>query len=208
MEKANPIFLLMKDLLSEIEKNPEKLNEKDRDILENIFQSLKKPLNISEHVSWAVEWVVEKWNNLEEKAKGIAPYEVIRSGQNIVLNDGATEMLKLISGTGGTAYNNANAKIYVGTSATSENASQTGVVASGASKAYANIDSGYPKVEGRTVTYRATFSEGSANFEWNEVALANGTGSGSVAMNRKVSPMGTKNGGAWTMQLTISLLSS
>lgn len=208
MEKSNPIFLMMKQLVSEIEKNPEKLSDCDKKVLEKIFNALKKPLNISEHASWAVEWVVEKWNSLEEKAKGIAPYEIVHSGQNIILNDGATEMLKLISGTGGTAYNNANAKIYVGTSATSENATQTGVVASGSSKAYANIDSGYPKVEGRTVTYRATFSDESANFEWNEVALANGTGVGSVSMNRKVSPMGTKNGGTWTMQLTISLLSS
>lgn len=165
-------------------------------------------MNFSEHSAWAVEWTVEKWHSIEEKLAGIAPYETVTTGQNIILDGGANEMLKIICGTGGTAYNTTNAKIYVGTDTTSENASQTGVIAQGGNKAYANMDSGYPKVDGRTATFRASFSEGEANFAWNEASITNGTGVGSVAMNRKVSTMGTKSGGTWTLQLTISLVSA
>lgn len=208
MEKHNIVFNLMLSLLKKMKDNPDSVTQNDRDFLTRIYSDICKSLKFSEHSAWAVEWVVEKWNSMEEKLSGVAPYEVVSTGQNIILDGGATEMLKLICGTGGTAYNNTNAKMYVGTDTTTENASQTGVIAQGSNRAYANMDSGYPQVDGRTATFRASFGDGEANFAWNEASISNGTGVGSIAMNRKVSTMGTKSGGTWTLQMTISLVSA
>lgn len=207
MEKKQAFDKII-SFLSDMKEHPESVSEQDRIMLESLYKNFCKATNTSEHLRWCVEWVVEKWHSMEEKASGIAPYEIVREGQNIVLDGGANEILKLIAGTGGTAYNNANAKIYVGTDTTSENASQTGVIATGSNRAYANMDSGYPIVDGRTATFRASFGEDSANFPWNEASITNGTGVGSVALNRKVSSMGTKNGGTWTLQMILSLTSA
>lgn len=208
MEK-NFVFDLMMNLLSQMKNDPSSVTEEDRNKLDSLYRSLCQATNVSEHSKWAVEWVVEKWNSMKEKMDGVAPYEVLTTGQNIILDSGATAMLKLIIGdSSATAFNNANAKIYVGTDTTPENASQTGILASGANSAYAAMDSTYPVVDNRTVTFRATFGDGAANFAWREAAVTNGTGVGAVAMNRKVFDMGTKKNGTWTMQITISLLSA
>ena len=202
------IFELMSDALNQLKNNPEKVTNSDKALLEKIYFDLCKSLKFSEHSAWKVDWLIEKWHSFSEKCSGIAPYETVTDGQNIILDTGANELLKIISGTGGAAYNNTNTKIYVGTSTTAENASQTGVIATGSNRAYASVDSGYPTVDGRTVIYRATFGDSEANFAWNEASIVNGTEVNSVAMNRKVSSMGTKNGGAWTIQITISLVSA
>lgn len=205
---SNNVFESMQETLRNMKAHPENVTEEERSFLKKIYFDLCKSLDYSEHSAWAVKWVVDKWHSMEEKLSGIAPYETVTDGQNIVLNGGANEILKVISGTGGTAYNAANSKIYVGTSNTAENASQTGVQATGANRASASLDSGYPVVDGRTVTYRATFSDTAANFVWNEVSITNGDGANAVALNRKVSPMGTKVGGVWTVQVTISVVSN
>ena len=208
MEK-NFVFDLMMNLLSQMKNDPSSVTEEDRNKLDSLYRSLCQATNVSEHSKWAVEWVVEKWNSMKEKMDGVAPYEVLTTGQNIILDSGATAMLKLIIGdSSATAFNNANAKIYVGTDTPPENASQTGILASGPNSAYAAMDSTYPMVDNRTVTFRATFGDGAANFAWREAAVTNGTGVGAVAMNRKVFDMGTKKNGTWTMQITISLLSA
>lgn len=208
MEK-NFVFDLMMNLLSQMKNDPSSVTEEDRNKLDSLYRSLCQATNVSEHSKWAVEWVVEKWNSMKEKMDGVAPYEVLTTGQNIILDSGATAMLKLIIGdSSATAFNNANAKIYVGTDTTPENASQTGILASGPNSAYAAMDSTYPMVDNRIVTFRATFGDGAANFAWREAAVTNGTGVGAVAMNRKVFDMGTKKNGTWTMQITISLLSA
>lgn len=205
MEK-NKTFEQIISILKNMKKHPESISEQDQNMLQMLYKSFCEATNTSEHLRWCVEWIVEKWHNAEEKSSGVAPYEVIKDGQNIVLDVGANEILKLITGVGGTEYNNSNAKIYVGNNSTAENASQTGVVATGTNKAYAGMDSGYPKVEGRNAIFRSSFNESTANFAWNEVSITNGSTSSAIALNRKVSSMGTKNQGIWSIQLTISLV--
>lgn len=208
MSNNNFIYEKMMEVLDQIKENPDKVTDMDLESLQKIFFKICQELKFSEHSAWKVEYQVEKWKSLADKLKGLKPYEVVEAGQNIILDGGANEMLKIICGTGGTAYNAENAKIYVGTDSTSENASQTGVIAQGGNQAYANMDSGYPQVSGRTAIFRATFSESSANFTWREASITNGTGVGAKAMNRKVANMGTKVDGAWTIQITISLISA
>ena len=203
-------FKILSGLLNEMQEHPETVTDEDRSALKKIHSALCKALGISEHLDWKIEWIVDKWHSTADMLAGVAPYETVRDSQNIVLDSGANEILKLISGTGGTAFNNANARIVVGNVATAENATQTGVLATGSNRAEAVMDSGYPQVSGRTVTYRATFGEGAAKFDWREACILNGSisNSGTIAMNRKVSNMGTKEEGTWTMQIVITLLST
>lgn len=196
----------MMELLEAWQKNPEKMDDNDKDKLNKLYASLCRTLGISEHSQWRVEWRIEKWADTARKLMGLAPDEVLVEAQNIILDTGANEMLKLIAGTGGTAFSNANAYIYVGTDNTAENAAQSGVQATGENVAYAPMDTGYPAVSGRSLVYRATFDDTMANFAWNEAAITNGTGANAVSLNRKVAKMGTKAIGTWVLQITVQVV--
>ena len=203
-------FKALSAMLEKAAQNPENLTEAGREQLKSLRSVLNRALAFSEHVAWEVHWRVEKFLSKtfdEVIATGEQPYEVCSDVQNIILDTGANEMLKLIGGvSGATAFSAANAKIYVGSDSTAEAASQTGVIAT-TNKAFAGMDSGYPSVSGRTIVFRASFDDATANFAWNEAAITNGSGAGAIAMNRKVSALGTKTTGTWTLQLTISLTS-
>lgn len=196
------------NMLERMKNNPNSVTDDDRSKLEKLYSALCKGLGISEHSQWRVQWKVDKWFDPARKLAGFAPDEVVYDTQNIILDTGANEMLKLISGTGGTAFSAADAWIFVGTDSSTENAAQNGVLATGANRASAKLDSGYPVVSGRQIEYRATFGENDANFAWNEASITNGNGTNAVSMNRKVKPLGTKVGGMWTIQITISLVSA
>ena len=197
-------------ILENIAAKAESLTDAQKEELKNLRSTLNRALAFSEHVAWEVHWRVEKFLSKtfdEVLATGEQPYEVCSDVQNIILDTGANEMLKLIGGVAGaTAFSAANARIYVGSDSTAEAASQTGVIAT-TNKAHAGMDSGYPSVSGRTIVFRASFDDATANFAWNEAAITNGSGAGAIAMNRKVSALGTKTTGTWTLQLTISLTS-
>lgn len=197
-------------MLERAAENPEGLNDAQKEQLKSLRALLNKALAFSEHVAWEVHWRVEKFlsKTLDDVlSSGEKPYEVCTDVQNIILDTGANEMLKLIGGvSGAVAFSAANAKIYVGDDATAEAASQTGVLAT-TNKAFAAMDTGYPSVSGRTIVFRASFDDSSANFAWRESAVTNGSGVGAISMNRKVSSLGTKVTGTWTLQITISLTS-
>ena len=197
-------------MLERAASNPEGLNDAQKEQLKSLRAILSKALAFSEHVAWEVHWRVEKFlsKTLDDVlSSGEKPYEVCSDVQNIILDTGANEMLKLIGGvSGAVAFSAANAKIYVGDDTTAEAASQTGVLAT-TNKAYAAMDSGYPSVSGRTIVFRASFDDATANFAWRESAVTNGSGVGEISMNRKVSSLGTKVTGTWTLQITISLTS-
>ena len=196
------------EVLDNMKNNPDSVTDEDRSKLNSLYSKLCKGLGISEHSQWRVEWQVEKWFDTARKLAGFDPDDIAYDTQNIILDNGATEMLNLITGRGGTQFSEANSYIYVGTNNTAEQASQTGVIATDGQRASAKMDSGYPSVDGRQMVYRATFSDTQANFAWREVAITNGTGVGSIAMNRKVANLGTKETGTWTVQVTISLVSA
>lgn len=197
-------------MLERAAENPEGLNDAQKEQLKSLRALLNKALAFSEHVAWEVHWRVEKFlsKTLDDVlSSGEKPYEVCTDVQNIILDTGANEMLKLIGGvSGAVAFSAANAKIYVGDDATAEAASQAGVLAT-TNKAFAAMDAGYPSVSGRTIVFRASFDDSSANFAWRESAVTNGSGVGAISMNRKVSSLGTKVTGTWTLQITISLTS-
>lgn len=195
-------------VLDNMKNNPDSVTDHDKDLLNSLYSKICKSLGISEHSQWRVEWRVDKWFDTARKLAGFEPDEIAYDTQNIILDNGANEMLKLITGQGGTQFSEANSYIYVGTNNTAESSSQTGVIATDSNRASAAMDSGYPSVDGRQMVYRATFGDSQANFAWREVAITNGTGVGSIAMNRKVANLGTKETGTWTVQVTVSLVSA
>lgn len=216
MEKHGFFYELLNKALTAIENKNGELTSEEYETAKKMYFALQDPLHFSKHSAWKVDWLLEKWDDTKDTLKEVVDLgsetfttKDLVFGGNIVLDSGANEMLKLIAGdTSATPYNYTNAKIFVGTDSTAESASQTGVIASGANRAYASMDVGYPVVSNRTLTFRASFDNNTANFEWNEAAITNGTGVGNVAINRKVSSMGTKNGGTWTLQISISLVSA
>ncbi len=205
LEKVNKI-------LDDMKNHPETVTDNDRSMLDKLYSSLCKTTGISEHTQWRVKWKVEKWKDHASRALGLEPYEVCTDTENIVLDAGANEILKLISGTGGTPYDSANAYIYVGTDSSIENAAQTGLLAANdtSHKFAAKMDVGYPVVTGRQVEYQATFGEGEAIFSWNEAAIVNGpmSSANAISLNRKQINMGTKTIGEWAINITISVTSN
>lgn len=152
-------------------------------------------------------WTVEKWHSTARKLSGHPPDDVVCFDGNLALNAGITEALELITGEGTpTAYDNANAYLYVGDSTTAAAASQTDLQAS-TNKLEKGMDSGFPTVSGQVATWKSTYGTSEANFDWEEVGVKNGSGSPSasvIMLNRKVSSLGTKASGSWTLSLAIT----
>jgi len=144
-------------------------------------------------------WKIRKYASGDDFKNGKAYEEKIIKG-NILLNDGIGLLWDLGIGVGGTDFGNANARIGVGDSTTAEDATQTGL--QGTNTAYQTMYTGYPLRSGTSVTWKAVFDGTSANFDWNEFVVDNGT----TALNRKVSAQGTKaSGQTWTIEVTITL---
>lgn len=125
--------------------------------------------------------------------------------KNLALNEGLQELIQLLIGAGGTAFSNANSYIGVGDSATAAAATDTGLIAT-TNELYKVMDATYPTTTGQTVSWRATFGSGDANFAWNEYTVANGNSDAAKNLNRKVESKGTKaSGETWTLQIDITL---
>lgn len=110
----------------------------------------------------------------------------------------------LVVGGGGTAFNNANAYIGVGDSATAFAATQTDLSAA-ANKLRKAMDATYPQVAGNVQTYRSTFGTSEANFTWAEWAVFNASAAGTM-LNRKVEALGTKTSAqSWQLTVTVTI---
>lgn len=179
-------------------------------------------------------WICEKWSEeavnfvrAQRAITGPVSSELLRRfvGRaevveeipgNLLLNEGIQRLEDLLIAAGGTAYNNANAYIGVGDTNTAEAASQTELQATNnaANRFYKAMNATYPSRASQTVSWQADFTSGEANFHWQEWTIAAGatTASGSgflvgtTNLNRKVSDLGTKATGTWTLtaQVTIS----
>lgn len=162
-----------------------------------------------EAAKWRAQWRIEKYNgNLptEKDRKDAKPYDVVEGEGNLLLNEGIGEMWDLITGVGGTAYSNANARIGVGISNTAAVATQTAL--EGGTTAFKAMDGGYPtSAESPNVSaiFRSTFGSGDANFAWEEWTVDNGS-SANKNLNRKVESLGTKVAGTtWVFTVTLTL---
>jgi len=124
---------------------------------------------------------------------------------NLLLNEGITEFLNLLTGGSATAFSNANAKLGVGDSATAAAATQTALQGA-ANKLYKAMEAGYPQVSNQSVVFRSVFGSTDANFAWEEFSAMNGADETTAKnLNRKVSAQGTKaSGQTWQLDLTVT----
>jgi hypothetical protein len=130
------------------------------------------------------------------------PYEVREGEGNCLLNTGIDEMWDLINGDSANHFNNAAAQIGVGDSSTAASPSQTDLQAAG-NKTYKAMESGYPTSTAQKATFKSSFGESDANYAWNEWVVKQ-SASGKC-LNRKVESLGTKSGGTWTLEVTVTL---
>jgi len=124
---------------------------------------------------------------------------------NLLLNEGIQLLEDLLIGAGGTAYNNASAYIGVGDTNTAEAATQTGLSAS-TNKTYKAMQASYPQRSAQTVTWRAVFASGDANYAWAEFTIVNAPTDTGTNLNRKVAANGTKAAGqTWTLDMALTI---
>lgn len=182
---------------------------------------------------WKVHTKVAKfegdWTG-EEIDAGLAglPYEVIEDEDNMVMIGGSSALWQCLIGNGtGTAaqtltyFNNGNAMIGVGDSATAEANTQTDLqaVTGSTHRQFKAQDATYPlhtdttgTVGSQTITFRSTFASAEANFAWAEWVIANWSSATTTLLttgrilNRKVAANGTKASGAsWQFTVTITI---
>jgi hypothetical protein len=156
---------------------------------------------------WRIAKYVGDFKSEEEAIRnGAIPYEVLEFKHNLLLNEGINELWTILCSSGGTKFDNTNAYIGVGDSATAESASQTGLQAA-TNKLYKAMDTGYPTYgSNQSATWKSTFGSSDANFAWNEITVANGNSDAAKNLNRKVQSMGTKaSGTSWVATLEITL---
>jgi len=130
------------------------------------------------------------------------PYEVREIEGNLLLNEGIDEMWDLITGAGGTAYNNTNARIGVGNGTATASATQTGL--QGGSTEFKGMEASYPTSTSQKATFKSSFGDSEANFAWEEWTVDNGA-TADKNLNRKVESLGTKSSGTWTLEVSITL---
>lgn len=159
---------------------------------------------IAEVINSRPVWTVTKFKDDRAFERG-EHYEKNVINGNLLLNEGITEFLNLLTGGAATAFSNANARLGVGDSTVAAAATQTALQAS-TNKLYKTMEAGYPAVTNQSVTFRSVFGSAEANFAWEEFSVMNGADETTARnLNRRVSAQGTKaSGQTWQLDLTIT----
>jgi hypothetical protein len=187
-----------------------------------------------DHITWSMLWTCDKWSDdavdYAARRTGLLPWQVgsatfadlgvkpeqtdTRAG-NLLLNEGIDRLLDLLIAAGGTSFNNANAYIGVGDTATAAAASQTELLGTqnAANRFYKAMNATFPSRASETVTWQSDFATGEANFHWQEWTIAAGatTASGSgflvgtTNLNRKAEDLGTNASGVWTLSGAVTI---
>ena len=149
------------------------------------------------------KWTIHRYASDKDYAEGNC-YRVSEFGPNVLLNVGIMELMQLLCGGGGTAFNNGNAYLGVGESDTAAAAAQTAL--QGSTKTWKAMAASYPTTVDQTITFRSVFGSEDANIAWEEFTVVNaGSDSQGVNLNRKCSSEGTKSSGqTWTLDLAIT----
>ena len=177
----------------------------------------KEPVRPVEHLNWQVETTVEKYDaawTAEEIAEGRAgqPIEVVRDHGNLLMNVGAQRLIDQLIGVTTLPFDNTHCRLGVGDSSTAVAASQTDLqAAAGAThRQFKMMDATYPSRSDQTMTFKATFASGEAQFAWNEWCIDQGTADGTTVtapmLNRKVPSggLGTKGAVSWVLTVAIT----
>lgn len=120
---------------------------------------------------------------------------------------GATLLAQcLISDIGGfTVANSANAYLGVGNSSATQSATLTDLQGTAARAA---MMAGFPTRSGSAVTFKSAWSDGAAEFSWQEWGTFNAAAAGTM-ITRKVEDLGTKGTSqVWTLTVAITFATS
>ena len=161
-------------------------------------------------VRWRCHYRVSKYEEDIEPYRGrekefhflFKPYEVIEGEGNCLLNSGINELWALVLGSSADHFDSSNTQIGVGDSSTAADPSQSDLQAA-SNKTYKGMEAGYPTSSSQGATFKASFGSDEANYTWNEWVVKQS--SSGVCLNRKVDLLGTKSGGTWTLEVTITL---
>ena len=102
-----------------------------------------------------------------------------------------------------TYFNNTNARLGVGDSATAFAVGQTDLQAA-SNKLRKAMEATYPQISSNVITFRSLFGTGDANFTWAEWGVFNAGPTGGTMLSRKVEALGTKTS-AQSWQLTADI---
>ena len=154
---------------------------------------------MQEKFKWKAKWTIEKRIEGEKD-----PYEIVEIDGNLALTAGIQLVWTAVAGGTITAYDNTNAYLGVGDGTTAATASDTALA--GTNTAWVAMETSYPTYgSGNTIVFRSVFGSSVGNFDWQELAVGNGSAGGTL-LNRKVTDQGTKvSGQSWTLTLTLSL---
>jgi len=162
-----------------------------------------RPLGLIERAFEHAMWKLEKFRTREE-ADSEEPYDVVEFEGNVLLNEGINNVLAtLLCGGAATAYDNSNARLGVGNSATGEQATDTGLL--GASKLWKGMMATFPTYGASQQTvFKSEFSESEAQWAWEEYTLVNAADDTGDNLVRKTQSLGTKGAEIWRLTLTIT----
>jgi hypothetical protein len=107
----------------------------------------------------------------------------------------------MIDGEAATAWNNANAYLGVGDSATAFATSQTDLQAA-TNKVRVAMMATYPSRSSNAITFQSSFGSAVGNYAWQEVSAHNAAAAGTMLF-RFTQSLGTKASGS-TWQLTVT----
>lgn len=166
-------------------------------------------MSLNENVTVNIKWKIEKFKakDSEEIAKkDLKPFETVESEKDILQHEGIIAIAYLIAGVGSakTAWNNANARIGVGNSATEPSDTDGGLL--GASKTYKAMNATYPQLSGdHDIVFQSDFIDGEAEYAWNEETIVNAATDAGDNLCRQNTALGTKPAGqTWRVTGTVT----
>jgi len=171
-------------------------------------------MSIKENIKAVIKFKVEKFkakNTEEIEKKKLKPYEVVEStleaiDLDVLLHEGILNMFYHIAGIGssGAKWDNSNARIGVGNSATAPADTDTGLI--GASQLYKGMNAGYPQQSGdHDLVFQGDFVDGEAEWNWLEECIDNGA-TDQDDLCRQNTALGTKPAGqTWRLTGTVTV---
>lgn len=174
--------------------------------------SIAARMGVEEHgLILRCRWFLERWDTIDEDISSAVlranPRRYGRPkrddlGYNAVVDGGETLALQLLVASGGTALNNANARIGVGDSNAAFADTHTDLQAA-SNKAYLAMNATYPTAPASgSTTFQADANASTALYAWNEFGLFNGNPG--TMFSRKVQSFGTHAAGVWTISVVLS----
>jgi len=135
-------------------------------------------------------------------AREVPAYEVIHGDYNAMVDNGINALLLLLVGGGGTAYNNANARLGVGSNAAAWGTTQTDLQTILSKQ---GMKATFPTTGTKKQTFASDFAGTAGDGAWAEWAIFNSASANTGMLSRKVESLGTKSGGTWTLTIDFAL---